>query len=83
MPSHWKHFSVGKETIRDTIDPDVNRHIGTSDGAQPASDASRLFHDLRVEIALRIYLTRHTDNLLRAGANTQFAAFAPILFYLN
>lgn len=83
MPLHRKHFSVGKETIRNPVDSDVNRHIGASDGAQPASDASRLFYDLRVEIALRIDLTRHADNFLRAGANTQFATFAPIFFYLN
>jgi hypothetical protein len=83
MPLHRKSYSVGKEAIRDAIDTDLNRHIGASDGAQPASDASRLLHDLRVEIALRIDLTRHTDNFLRAGSNTQFATFAPIFFYLN
>jgi hypothetical protein len=83
MPLDRKHYSVGEETIRNPIDPDVNRHIGASDRTQAASDASRLFHDLRVEIALRIDLARHTDNFLRAGANTQFATFAPIFFYLN
>jgi hypothetical protein len=72
---------IGEEPILDTMRKNSNGHIRTSDGANPATNTTRLLSHLCVKISFRIDLTRHAQDLLRASAHAQLTAFAPIFFY--
>jgi len=74
---------IVEEAIGCSVDADCDGKIGTGKAAEGAAYTAGLIEDLGVKVTLDVDLLRHPNNLLRTGANAEFASFTAIRFYGN
>jgi hypothetical protein len=71
--------SVGEEVVLGAVDANLDGHVWAGNGAKPAPDTAGLIQHGGVEIALRVEVLAHSENLLWTGEVAELATFALIL----